>query len=178
MNHKHNLVWVDLEMTGLHADQHHILEIAVIITTQELDVVAYGPNIVIHQPESVLNLMDAHVRAMHTSSGLVERVQNSTITLQDAQNQVLAFIQQHCQKGASPLCGNSVWADKAFLMRHMPAITQYLHYRIIDVSTIKELVKYWYPEQPEFTKKKAHRALDDIKESIAELQFYQTKYFI
>jgi oligoribonuclease len=173
------LVWVDLEMTGLEPETCAIVEIATIITDTNLAVVAEGPCLVIHQPEAVLATMSAFVRDLHTRSGLIERIQRSTTPLAEAEAQTVAFLEAHCQKGTALLCGNSVWKDRAFLERHMPAVIGFLHYRMVDVSTIKELVRRWYPPAYHAPKKKeVHRALDDIRESIEELRWYRSQVFI
>ena len=173
------MVWVDLEMTGLDVETCTIVEIATLITDSELRIVAEGPCLVIHQPDEVLATMSDFVRDLHTKSGLLEQIRSSSVTLEDATAQTLSFVQAHCEKGASPLCGNSVWKDRAFLERYMPAVVAHLHYRIIDVSTIKELVRRWYSPAASVPKKKEiHRALDDIRESIAELSFYRDRVFV
>jgi oligoribonuclease len=172
------LVWMDLEMTGLDPDRETILEIATLITNARLDVVAEGPCLVIHQPRSVLDAMDDWNREHHGDSGLVERSLCSTTGIADAEAQTLAFIRSYCAERTSPLCGNSIHQDRRFLARHMPTLEAYLHYRNIDVSTVKELVRRWYPDGPNPpTKKHAHLALDDIRESIEELLFYRRNYF-
>jgi oligoribonuclease len=172
------LIWVDLEMTGLDPEAHAIVEIASIITDGDLATVAEGPCLVIHQPDDVLAKMNQHVRDLHTRSGLLDRITTSTVSLKDATAQTFAFLEKHCSKGTSVLCGNSVWKDRQFLERYMPEVVTYLHYRMIDVSTIKELVRRWYPAPFHAPKKKeVHRALDDIRESIEELQHYRAKVF-
>lgn len=178
MNKKNNLVWIDLEMSGLDAAQDLILEIATLVTDNDLNIIAEGPSLVIHHHEDALAHMSGEVRAMHTKNGLLERVQESRISIAQAQQDTLDFIKQYCEKGQSPLCGNSVWVDRQFLQKYMPKITEYLHYRIIDVSTVKELVQRWYAPHIKREKKEAHRALDDIKESVAELGNYRELYFI
>lgn len=174
-----NLVWVDLEMTGLDPDSCVILEIATLITSADLSRMIEGPVLTIHQPESVLSGMADVVKEMHHKSGLWERVVASTVTLAQARAETLAFIVTHVEKGASPLCGNSVWKDKAFLEKYMPEVAAHMHYRVIDVSTIKELVRRWYP--PSYLppkKRELHRALDDIRESIEELRWYRSKVLV
>lgn len=171
------LVWVDMEMSGLDPETCVILEIAVIVTTGELEEIAEGPDLVLHQPESVLAAMDEWNTEHHGKSGLSDRVRQSTISLAAAEDQVLRFLQPLTQPGASPLCGNSVHMDRAFMVRYMPRLTAHLHYRNIDVSTLKELVRRWYPAVPIPTKREAHRALSDIRESIDELRFYRSKVF-
>lgn len=173
------LVWVDLEMTGLDPETCTIVEIATIVTDQDLVVLAEGPCLVVRAPDDALARMSSFVRDLHVKSGLLERIQASTVTLADAQRETLAFLERYATKGTSPLCGNSVWKDRAFLEKHMPDVASFLHYRMIDVSTIKELVKRWYP--PPFhapKKKEEHRALDDIRESIEELRWYRSKVFV
>lgn len=174
------LVWIDLEMTGLDIARDVILEIAVVLTDSQLSEIARGPNLVISHPQHVLDDMDETCTAMHTKSGLTTDVINSTVSLKSAQEQVIKFLKEHCRSGQSPLCGNSVWQDKIFLTRYMPNIINFLHYRIIDVSTIKQLVQCWYPasEYKKFQKKEGHRALDDIYESIDELRWYRQHFFV
>ena len=173
------LVWVDLEMTGLDPETCAIVEIATLVTDADLNVLAEGPCLVIRPPDDVLAAMSPFVRELHGKSGLLDRIAASTTSLDAAAAETLAFLEQHATRGASPLCGNSVWKDRAFLEKYMPAVASFLHYRIIDVSTVKELVKRWYP--PSFhppKKKEAHRALDDIRESIEELRFYRSTVFV
>ncbi|MCU1499986.1 MAG: orn [Acidimicrobiales bacterium] len=175
------LVWMDLEMTGLDAERHVIVEIATLITDDELNVVAEGPDLVVHATDAQLAEMDDVVVGMHTSSGLLEQIKASTITLEEAGAQTLAFIKEHIvDVRSTPLCGNSIGTDRRFLVKYLPEIEDYLHYRSVDVSTLKELARRWYPEvlasQPR--KATAHRALDDIRESIAELAFYREELFV
>jgi oligoribonuclease len=173
------LVWVDLEMTGLDPESCAIVEIATIVTDQDLAVLAEGPCLVIRPPDDALARMNAFVRDLHQRSGLLERIHASTVTLADAQRETLSFLEQHASKGTSPLCGNSVWKDRAFLEKYMPDVVAFLHYRMIDVSTVKELVRRWYPPPLHAPKKReVHRALDDIRESIAELEWYRGKVFV
>lgn len=171
------MVWVDLEMTGLDEDRCVIVEIATIVTEPDLTIVAEGPNLVIHQPEEALATMSDFVRDLHTKSGLLERIRSSAVTIAEARDQTLAFLAEHCDQGTAPLCGNSVWKDRAFLQRAMPEILAFLHYRIIDVSTIKELVRRWCKEHEAPKKREVHRALDDIRESIGELRWYRERIF-
>lgn len=173
-----NLVWLDLEMTGLRPEKDVILEIATIITDNQLNIIAQGPEFVIHQSEENLALMDAWVKNQHGKSGLTEKVRQSEVTIAHAQEDTLAFIKAHCPKNTALLAGNSVWQDRNFLYFHMPQIIDYLNYRLIDVSSIKELARQWYPKNPniDFKKKDSHRALDDVQESIEELKHYR-KYF-
>jgi len=173
-----NLVWIDLEMTGLDPDRDTILEIAALITNSELDPVAEGPVLAIHQPAEVLEAMDEWNREHHAASGLTQRVLSSRLSMAEAERRLLDFVKGYCPARTSPLCGNSVWQDRRFLARHMPAFEGYLHYRNIDVSTVKELVRRWYPDGPKAPEKKhSHLALDDIRESIEELRFYRRHYF-
>jgi oligoribonuclease len=172
------LVWMDLEMSGLESEQDTILEIATLITDNELNTVSEGPVFAIHQPSSVLEAMDDWNREHHTASGLVARVQASAISMNDAEKLTRDFVERHCVKGTAPLCGNSIHQDRRFLHRYMPRLDAYLHYRNIDVSTVKELVRRWYPgELDPPHKKHAHLALDDIRESIEELRFYRQHFF-
>ena len=174
------LVWMDLEMTGLDHMSDVIVEIATIITDDDLNIVAEGPDLVIHQPDEVLSRMNEVVTKMHTDSGLLEQISSSTLTLEEAGQQTLEFIKEHCpEAGTVPLCGNSIGTDRRFLARYLPEIENYLHYRSVDVSSIKELVRRWYPEANARRpwKPNSHRALDDIKESVAELQHYQQLIF-
>jgi oligoribonuclease len=172
------LVWVDLEMTGLDPATCTIVEIATIVTDQDLGVVAEGPSLVIRPPDEALATMSDFVRELHVKSGLLERIGASTVTLADAQRETLSFLEQHTARGTSLLCGNSVWKDRAFLEKYMPEVVGFLHYRMIDVSTLKELVRRWYPTRFHAPKKKeAHRALGDIRESIEELRWYRAQVF-
>lgn len=168
-------------MTGLDPGLHSIVEIAVLITDDNLETVAIGPDLVIHQPEEVLAGMDETVRAMHTESGLVEQIRSSTVSLAEAGAAVLAFLRDHIAEPRTvPLCGNSIGTDRRFLARHLPDIENFLHYRSIDVSTVKELARRWQPSVYEGAPVKAggHRALDDITESVEELRWYRQAGFI
>jgi oligoribonuclease len=175
------LVWMDLEMTGLDHNTDVIVEIATLITDNDLNVIAEGPDLVVHQPDEALAGMDQFVVDMHTRSGLLTAIRQSTITLTEAGEQTLAFIKEHVREARTiPLCGNSIGMDRRFLAAYLPEIENYLHYRSIDVSTIKELARRWYPRA---TSKKPHkhghhRALDDIRESVAELRFYRETVFV
>ncbi|HEY8376918.1 MAG TPA: oligoribonuclease [Nannocystis sp.] len=171
------LVWIDLEMSGLDPDTCQILEIAVIITDGDLNVLAEGPDLVIHQPDEVLAAMDEWCTRQHGQSGLTAAVQASTVTLASAEAQVLELVRSLCPPGKSPLCGNSIGHDRRFLIRYMPTLAGYLSYRNVDVSSIKELVRRWYPNLAPPAKRETHRALDDIRESIAELRFYREHVF-
>lgn len=176
--HADNLVWIDLEMTGLEPDEHRIIEIASIVTDKDLTVLAEGPVLAIHQSEAELAKMDEWNVRTHTGSGLVDRVRASTVTEAEAVARTLDFLRQWVPEQTSPLCGNSIGQDRRFLVRHMPELEAFFHYRSIDVSTVKELVRRWQPALLEqFSKKGSHLALDDIRESIAELQFYREKVF-
>ncbi|MGB8366943.1 MAG: oligoribonuclease [Candidatus Babeliales bacterium] len=180
MNITNNLVWIDLEMTGLNPDQDVILEIACIVTDGQLAIIKEGPSLIIHQPEEKLKQMNTWSQEQHALSQLTQEVRNSTISVIQAEEQVLDFLQNYCERGAALLAGNSVWQDRIFLYRYMPRIIDFLYYRLIDVTTIKELVARWYPDntQKEFIKKDTHRALSDIYESIEELKHYKKYFFI
>jgi oligoribonuclease len=172
---------MDLEMTGLDPARHVIVEIATLVTDDELQVVAGGPDLVIHQPPEALAAMEPIVHEMHTRSGLLPAIAASTVSLEEAGRATLEFIKQHVPEPRTvPLCGNSIGTDRRFLAAYLPAIENHLHYRSVDVSTIKELGRRWYPQLIETVPKKAttHRALDDIKESVEELRFYREKLFV
>jgi oligoribonuclease len=174
------LVWMDLEMTGLDATTDVIVEIATLITDDELEIVAEGPDLVVHATEEQLSGMDPVVVDMHTRSGLLDAIRASTVTLEEAGAATLAFIKEHVPEPRTvPLCGNSIGMDRRFLVAYLPEIEEYLHYRSIDVSTIKELARRWYPgELGGLTKKhSAHRAMDDIKESVSELRYWREHVF-
>ncbi|XP_029925640.1 small fragment nuclease [Myripristis murdjan] len=173
------MVWVDLEMTGLDIEKDHIIEMACIITDSELNILAEGPNLIINQSDELLDGMSDWCKEHHGKSGLTQAVRDSKISLQQAEYEFLSFIRQHTPPGQCPLAGNSVHADKKFLDKYMPQFMYHLHYRIIDVSTIKELCRRWFPEEYKMApqKKASHRALDDIRESIRELQFYRANVF-
>jgi oligoribonuclease len=170
------LVWIDLEMTGLDTERHVIVEIACLVTDSELELVDDGIDIVVHQDGEALAGMDDFVRKMHTKSGLLPQIEASTVDLATAGARVLEYIKGHVPSaGQAPLCGNSIGVDRRFLDRGLPEIDQYLHYRSIDVSSLKELCRRWYPEvyRNRPAKKETHRALDDIRESVAELRYYR-----
>ena len=173
-----NLVWIDLEMTGLDPEHHVIVEIASIITDDHLNVLAEGPDIVIHQPESALSAMEPWSLEHHQASGLLDRIKTSVYSTEQAEEETLSFIKHFCRRGHSPLCGNSICQDRRFLVKHMPTLEDFFHYRNIDVSSVKELVKRWYPNLPHFEKQKTHLALSDIKESIGEMRYYRKQIFI
>ena len=173
-----NMVWMDLEMSGLDPKTCKILEIASLLTDKDLNVVEQGPALVVHQSEEVLAAMDDWNKHHHGLSGLTEAVRKSTISLEEAERQTLEFIKKHCPPKSSPLCGNTIYQDRRFLIEYMPILEAYLHYRLVDVSTIKELVKRWYgPEYQSPPKKQKHKALDDILETVEELRFYREKVF-
>jgi len=175
------LVWLDMEMTGLDPAKERIIEVATIITDGNLAEIAIGPELVIHQPDDVLAAMDEWNQTHHGASGLVDRVKASTITDADAEVQTIAFIDAHVPKKERPvLAGNSIHQDRRFIRRYMPVLEKRLHYRMVDVSTIKELARRWYPAviAKQKAKKETHRALDDIRESIDELRFYRQQVFV
>jgi oligoribonuclease len=172
-----NLIWLDMEMTGLDPEEMVILEIASIITDSQLNILAEGPDIVINHSEEILGKMEEWSLNQHTSSGLLKLVRSSSNDCAHAEKETLNFISSYCKKGESPLCGNSIWQDRRFLAKYMPELESYFHYRMIDVSTIKELAARWYPELPVYEKKKTHLALTDIHESINELKYYRERIF-
>ncbi|MRI31645.1 oligoribonuclease [Endozoicomonas sp. OPT23] len=173
-----NLIWLDLEMTGLEPAQDTILEIATIVTDSELNQLAEGPVIAVHHSDDVLANMNEWCIKTHGETGLTERVRKSTVTLAEAEQQTLEFLKQYSDAGLSPMCGNTIGQDRRFLNRYMPELHNFFHYRNLDVSTLKELARRWQPELlNQFTKKGTHLALEDIRESIEELRFYR-KHFI
>lgn len=173
------LVWLDLEMTGLNYEKDVILEIACLITDGLLNEIAQGPDLVIGCSTPALSTMDPVVQQMHEKSGLLKMVAQSSLTMAQAQDQTLAFVAKYCQPRQAPLCGNSVWMDRLFLKKHMPLLEQFLHYRVLDVSSIKLVVNCWYggTENGFYKKNKNHRAMEDIRESIGELNFYRETFF-
>jgi oligoribonuclease len=178
VSRKDNLIWIDLEMTGLDPDQHLIIEIATVVTDKELTVLAEGPVLAIHQPDEALVAMDDWNTRQHANSGLTERVRASETSVAEGERLTLEFLRQHVDQGASPICGNSICQDRRFLIRHMPELAVYFHYRNLDVSTLKILAKLWLPEVGNrFEKKSVHLALADIHDSIRELRFYRENLF-
>ena len=177
LNETH-LVWLDMEMSGLDPEKERILEVAVVVTTAQLELVAEGPVLVVHQPDSVLDCMDAWNKGTHGRSGLIDKVKQSTLTEAQAEEQLIAFLSQHVPAGKIPLCGNSIGQDRRFMVRYMPKLEAFFHYRSVDVSTLKELARRWKPEVVKsFQKKSRHEALADIHESIDELRHYRTHLF-
>ena len=173
------LVWVDMEMSGLLPETDRILEIAMIVTDGDLNIVAEGPVLVVHQEDAVLDRMDAWNKGTHSKSGLIDKVKASTLTEAEVEAECLAFLKQHVKSSISPMCGNTIHQDRRFMNRYMPKLEAYFHYRNIDVSTIKELCKRWQPEIAKgFSKQQAHTALADIIESVEELRYYREKLFI
>jgi oligoribonuclease len=176
---REHLIWIDLEMTGLKPDEDSIIEIATVVTNQELVVLADGPELAIHQDELVLARMDEWNQRQHGGSGLLERVRASRVDAAEAERQTLEFLAAHVAAGASPMCGNSICQDRRFLARWMPALERFFHYRNLDVSTLKELAARWYPAlSGGFAKQSAHLARADIYESIAELRHYRERLFV
>ena len=172
-----NLIWIDLEMTGLEPEQDQIIEIATVVTDKHLNVLAQGPMLAIHQPDHVLNAMDEWNTRHHGDSGLTERVRQSQVSMADAERESIDFLQQYVSAGKSPMCGNSICQDRRFMARLMPELEAFFHYRNLDVSTLKELASRWKPEITKgFVKKGAHLALDDILESIEELKYYREHF--
>ena len=177
MQSKDNLIWIDLEMTGLDPDHDRIIEIATIITDQNLEILAEGPVLAIHQPDEVLRDMDEWNTRQHGQSGLIERVRASDIDEAEAERRTLEFVQQWVPERCSPMCGNSICQDRRFLARSMPRLEAWFHYRHIDVSTLKELARRWAPEVAKgFSKESRHLALDDIRDSIDELRYYREHF--
>ena len=174
MESKHNLIWIDLEMTGLEPARDVVIEVATIVTDAELNILAEGPVIAIHQSDEILNGMDDWNTKTHGNSGLVQRVKDSTINEAEAERQTIEFLRQYIGKGVSPMCGNSVHQDRRFMNKYLPELEAFFHYRNLDVSTLKELARRWAPEKLKGLQKKGtHKALDDIRESIEELKYYR-----
>ena len=176
---ENNLIWIDLEMTGLDTMADEIIEIATIVTDKELNELAVGPVISIHQPQTRLDQMDEWNQKQHAKSGLVKRVLESKYTCEKAEQETIEFLQRYVPAGCSPMCGNSICQDRRFMARQMPKLEEYFHYRNLDVSTVKELAKRWYPTVAAgFEKESEHLALSDIRDSISELKYYREKLFI
>ena len=172
-----NLIWIDMEMSGLNPDVDRVLEVALIITDSSLNALAEGPVLVVHQPDAVLDTMDDWNKSTHAKSGLIEKVKASTLTEAEVEAQMIAFLAQYVPSGISPMCGNSVHQDRRFLARHMPALEAYFLYRNLDVSTLKELAKRWKPGiMSGLAKHGKHEALADIQESIEELKYYREHF--
>lgn len=171
------MVWIDLEMTGLDEKTESIIEIATVITDGELNILAQGPNLAVSVSEELIAGMDEWNTTHHHRSGLVDRIRNNGVTIADAEQQTLDFLKQWVSPKTAPLCGNSIWNDRKFLDKEMPLVADYLHYRMIDVSTVKELAKRWYPKVEKYQKQLSHLALDDILESIEELAYFRTEIF-
>mgnify|MGYP000601076080 FL=1 len=173
-----NLIWIDMEMSGLNSDRDRIIEVALVVTDSQLNVVAEAPVLVVHQSDAVLDGMDNWNKSTHAKSGLIDKIKVSKLTEPEVEARMLAFLQQHVPPGISPMCGNSICQDRRFLARSMPQLEAYFHYRNLDVSTLKELVKRWKPEiAAGLTKQSKHEALADIYDSIAEMKYYR-EYFI
>lgn len=173
------LIWIDLEMTGLDTDNDKIIEVATIITDSQLQILAEGPMLAVHQSDEILNGMDEWNTKTHGKTGLTERVKASSLNESAVEQQTIEFLEQYVPKGKSPMCGNSICQDRRFLARTMPAMEAFFHYRNLDVSSIKEMAKRWKPEiLSGFTKKNTHKALDDIRESIEELKYYREHFIV
>ena len=172
----HNLIWVDMEMTGLIPEKDQVIEIATIVTDSHLNVLAEGPVIAIKQPDAALEAMDEWNTCTHSTSGLVERVRLSAVSEQMASGMTLDFLREWVPEGMSPMCGNSICQDRRFMARHMPALEKYFHYRNLDVSTVKILASRWRPDLDGLSKKNRHLALDDIRESVEELAYYRAHF--
>ena len=171
------MVWIDLEMTGLDIEKESIIEIATLITDSDLNILAQGPNLAISVSDELLAGMDEWNTTHHHRSGLVDRIKNEGVSLQHAENETLEFLKQWVHPNTAPLCGNSVWNDRRFLDKEMPLVANYLHYRMVDVSTVKEIARRWYPDIGKYEKKLSHLALDDIIESVEELQYFRDRVF-
>ena len=174
-----NLIWIDLEMTGLNPEADRIIEVATIVTDSQLNVLAEGPVIAVHQEDQIMNSMDEWNTRTHGKTGLTERVKNSRTVENEAEKQTIDFLKQYVGKNQSPMCGNSICQDRRFLARYMPELEAWFHYRNLDVSSIKELAKRWKPEiLGGYSKKNTHQAMDDIRESIEELQYYRKHFML
>jgi len=174
-----NLIWIDLEMTGLYPETDRIIEVATIVTDSQLNILAEGPVIAVHQSDELLNGMDEWNTRTHGKTGLTERVKKSTVTESEAEQQTIEFLKEYVAKNQSPMCGNSICQDRRFLAKTMPDLEAWFHYRNLDVSSVKELIKRWKPEiLGGYSKKNTHQAMDDIRESIEELQYYRKHFFV
>lgn len=172
-----NLIWIDLEMTGLNPEHDRIIEMAIIVTDSDLNIIAESPVFAIHQSDALLDGMDEWNTSHHNSSGLVKRVKESCVNEENAQTAMIEFLKKYVPEGKSPMCGNSVWQDRRFLSRYMPELEKYFHYRLIDVSTLKELALRWAPKVYNGVQKESkHLASDDIKDSINELRYYREHF--
>ncbi len=175
---KDNMVWIDLEMTGLDPEKEGIIEMATIITDSDLNILEEGPELVIHQSDKLLKKMDEWNQNQHKKSGLIDKVKKSKITVKQAEAKTLRFLKKYCFHKKAVLCGNSVHHDRRFIIKYMPRLDEFLNYRLVDVSAVKDLVRRWYPKNKSLPKKQeSHRALSDIRESIEELRFYRKTYF-
>jgi len=173
----HRMVWMDLEMTGLSVSTESIIEIATVVTDGDLNILAQGPNLAIRVPEALLDAMDEWNTTHHHNSGLVDRIKNEGVSVEEAEEAILAFLSEWVEPNPAPLCGNSIWNDRRFLEKEMPRLLDFLHYRMVDVSTVKELAGRWYPNLSRYPKKGAHLALDDTLESIEELRYFRERIF-
>lgn len=174
---ENNLIWIDLEMTGLDTDHDLIIEIATIVTDSQLNILAEGPVMAIYQADEILNQMDEWNTRQHNQSGLVERIKKSSYSVAEAERLTLEFLEKFVPQGLSPMCGNSICQDRRFMHRLMPKLETYFHYRNLDVSTIKEIMKRWAPKKEGYVKQATHLAMDDIRDSISELKFYREHVF-
>ena len=172
------LIWIDMEMTGLEPEQDRIIEVATLITDSDLNVLAEGPVLAVHQSDDVLDGMDEWNQRTHGESGLVERVRKSQLNEADVEAQTIAFLQRYAERGSSPMCGNSVHQDRRFMVKYMPSLADFFHYRNLDVSTVKELAKRWRPDvASSYKKQSTHQAMDDIRDSVNELKHYREHFF-